>query len=229
MKKLITILILSVCFFVPFPMVSAITNSQNSAQMEMTTTNTFRQIHKPNWIERMSQKLLVKKMKKSGSGKFALGFILLTIGLILLVAGGVIWITDATTEATEPKTGGGETMALLGLALSLLGLVLGGRGTQQLQAMDKQNQDKHEQLMNTLINKEKADIISLYGSFFTSISDGKGGEILRFDNRVKKDGESVYINGRITTKAPSVTNYYTEFYINKNGIVYKWNEGKREE
>jgi hypothetical protein len=87
-------------------------------------------------------------------------------------------------------------------------------------ATQKKAQDKERAALDSWLNHSKAELIQAWGPPTRYESDGKGGEILIYENTVKVAN---IIYGTYMEK--NVINY-KQMYVNSSGIIYYWRSGR---
>jgi hypothetical protein len=234
MKKIIPTLILSFFFCVQHSLsVIAPTNSQQVATNTIILKNSTGKTYKPNWFERTQQKILAKTVNQDSYS--ATGWLWKILLSVLCLSFGLLFFIGASSAEDKQDS---RSYLLLAVGLSALGIGLiwnaqkRFREHQQAIGVEAQLQaEAHTKYLNSFVNKEKSVVIATFGSFYTSVSDGKGGEILRYDTKKNTNDRSTYdpsTKTLITTGIGTII-HYTEFYINASGVVYNMREGQRVE
>lgn len=232
MKKIITTLILSFFFCVQHSLsVIAPTNSQQVATNTIILKSSTGKNYKQNWFERILQKNLANRINPDPYS--ATGWLWKIILAVLSLAMGLLFFIGAIASEEEV---GSKLLIAIGLSGLGIGLIWNAqkRFREHKEAIGvevKAQAEAHTKYLNSFVSKEKSVVIATFGSFYTSVSDGKGGEILRYDTKKNKSEKNSYdpsTGTLITTEGNTIINY-TEFYLNASGIVYNVREGQRVE
>lgn len=225
MKKFITTLIVSFCFWIQNGLsVVATSNTRIGIQsISIAHTPTAKQ-SKATWFERFNPKKLAKKLATSNNATFVgvLGFLMVLSGAVAVISG--LLVSNLNPENSA-------RLLMIGGLILLLGIPLMWIESKRNAKIDLQAQKERTVYMDTFVNKHKSLIINIFGSFYVSVSDGKGGEIIRYDHKITYGSGMTYdlLTQVTSTSSPTTVNYYTEFYVNANGLMYKWREDRRVE
>ena len=158
------------------------------------------------------------KEMPSGKGALFLASFLFLLSLSAVIGSIVYFIVGISAKNAK-------ILLVTAIVLAFIAAPILSIGKQRMQANNENRIKAHNAKMNAYIGKNEAEIIKNYGNFGKKASDGNEGTIIRFEQ--SSGGDEYYDVLCKCYRRTDMLVYFTDFYLNKDGIIYKWKEGRK--